>query len=467
MKKFLDEDFLLNSKTAVTLYNGFASRMPIFDYHCHISPKEIAEDKKYENITQLWLNGDHYKWRAMRANGVEEKYITGGASDWEKFEKWAETLPYCIGNPLYQWSHLELKRYFGVEELLNAGTARDIWNKCNAVITSGDFSTRKIIVKSNVKVICTTDNPVDSLEYHKALSKDDTFKVKVLPSFRPDVFVNIDKPDFISWLEKLSGITGIKINSLQSFTEAIKNRVEIFHKAGCRLADHALDPITFENATDEEASVIFKKALGGSILTTDETAKYKTWLLLTLGREYARHNWVMQYHIGTIRNVNSRMMRAVGPDTGFDAAGDYSYGPALAKMLDALDKTNELPKTILYSLNPNDFEMLFTIGSCFNIGGVPGKIQLGSAWWFNDQKDGMTRQLKAYANLGLLRRFVGMLTDSRSFISYTRHEYFRRLLCNFLGELAENGEIPADIDLLGNMVQDICYNNAVRYFNFE
>ncbi len=464
MNGFLSDNFFLENETAVSLYHQYAKAMPIFDYHCHINPQDIAEDKRYENITQLWLYGDHYKWRAMRACGIDEQYITGDAPDWSKFQKWAETMPYCIGNPLYLWSQLELKRYFGVDELLSPATAEIIWDKCSRIINGGAFSVRKIIEQSGVTALCTTDNPVDTLESHKALRNDAAFKVTVLPAFRPDTFLNIDKPDFADWIKKLAASSRMPVQTLEDLQRALAQRIAFFHEAGCRLSDHALDPVTYEACGEEEAAGIFAKALNAGCLNEKEIHKYKTWLLLFLGRAYAQKGWAMQYHMGAVRNVNEKMRRQIGSDTGFDAAGDYPCAPALGKLLDSLDSTGQLPKTILYSLNPNDYEVLSTVGGSFG-GDIPGKIQLGSAWWFNDQKPGIEKQLTACANLSLLGRFIGMTTDSRSFLSYTRHEYFRRVLCNLLGKWAENGEIPRDLNLLGQMVQNICYNNAVEYFD--
>jgi len=464
MKKFLDDDFLLSNKTAEKLYNDYAKDMPIFDYHCHLNPKEIAENKKYRNITELWLGGDHYKWRAMRSNGIDEKYITGDASDKEKFLKWAETMPACIGNPLYHWTHLELRRYFGIYTLLSSETAEEIWEKCNEMLKSDEFSVRGLIKRSNVKVICTTDDPADTLEHHIALAKDNTFDVKVLPAFRPDKAINIDKEGFAGWLHSLGSAAGIQIQTFEDLKNALVKRIEFFHQVGCRVSDHALDPIVYRDGTVDEASDILNRALCGTVLTEGEVQKYKTQVLLFLGREYAHRNWVFQLHLGTIRNTRKRMMKLLGADTGFDAIGDYVFAEALAKTLNALDETDELPKTILYCMNPRDNEVLATIMGCFQGGGIPGKIQFGSSWWFNDQKDGMSRQLIALANIGILSRFVGMLTDSRSFLSYTRHEYFRRILCNLLGEWVENGEVPDDMELIAKMVEDICFNNAANYF---
>jgi glucuronate isomerase len=467
MKPFMDDNFLLTNITAEKLYHEYAKEMPIFDYHCHLSPKEIAENKEYKNITEVWLGGDHYKWRAMRANGVEEKYITGDADDKEKFMKWAETMPQCIGNPLYHWTHLELKRYFGIEKLFSPETAEEIWVQCNELLQKEEFRARGLIEGSNVKGLCTTDDPTDSLEYHQALAKDKSFGVKVLPAFRPDKSFNIEKKGFAEWIVKLAEVTGKKIETFTDLKAALKQRIEFFHEVGCRVSDHALDPIVYQEGTEEEATAILQKALSDKGLTTEEIEKFKTQVLLFLGREYARKGWVMQLHLCSIRNNSTRMFKILGPDTGYDSMGDYVYAQALVKFLDKLDETDELPKTILYSLNPGDNEMLATVAGSFQGGGIPGKMQLGSGWWFNDQKDGMIRQMVALANIGLLSRFIGMLTDSRSFLSYTRHEYFRRILCNLLGEWVENGEAPNDLELLGNMVKNICYNNALEYFGVE
>ena len=465
MKRFMDEDFLLRNEMARKLYHGYAKDMPIYDYHCHLNPKEIAEDKKYRNITELWLGGDHYKWRAMRSNGIDERYITGDAEDKEKFIKWAETMPNCIGNPLYHWTHLELKRYFGIDLLLSPETAEEIWDKCNTIIQSGGFSAKELIMRSNVKVVCTTDDPVDTLVYHKLIAEDKAFSVKVLPTLRPDKGINIENEGFAQWVEKLGEAAGIKIQSFFDLKQALSKRIEFFHQIGCRISDHALETVTFLEGTEEEVSRIFKKALSGTALSSEEIIKYKTQLMVYIVKEYARHGWAMQLHIGAIRNNNKRMMKKIGPDTGFDAIGDSGYAKELAKFLNALDETDQLPKTILYCLNPGDNEALVTIMGCFQGGGIPGKIQFGSGWWFNDQKDGMIRQLTVLANNGLLSKFVGMLTDSRSFLSYIRHEYFRRILCNILGEWVENGEAPNDMKLLGKLVKDICYDNARYYFN--
>lgn len=466
MKTFMGKNFLLTNKTAENLYHDFAKNMPIFDYHCHLSPKEVAENKRFRNITEIWLGGDHYKWRAMRASGVDERYITGDAPDKEKFMKWAETMPKCIGNPLYHWTHQELRTYFGIDKLLSPETAEEIWEKCNALLATDDFTARGFIKRSNVKVICTTDDPIDTLEYHMAIAKDSSFTVKVLPAFRPDKSFAVDKPGYSDYVAKLSKAAGMGIESLDSLLEALKKRVEFFHTAGCRVSDHALDPLVFEEGSPDEVNTIFGKAIAGAALTETEIKKLKTCIMVFLGKQYARLGWVMQLHVGTIRNNSTRMMKLIGPDTGYDCIADYTYGVALAHFLDRLDTTGELPKTILYCLNPRDNEMLTTIAGCFQ-GSVPGKIQVGSGWWFNDQKDGMIRQMTALSQIGLLSLFVGMLTDSRSFMSYTRHDYFRRILCNMIGEWAEAGEAPDDIVLLGQMVQNICFNNARNYFAID
>jgi glucuronate isomerase len=465
-KKFMDEDFLLQNETAVTLYHEYAAKMPIIDYHCHLDPKEIAENKKFRNITEIWLGGDHYKWRAMRINGVEERYITGDADDREKFMKWAETMPYCIGNPLYHWTHLELRRYFGIEELLSPETAGYIWNKCNDMLADDSFSARELIKRSNVEVICTTDDPADTLEYHEKIAADGEFGVKVLPTFRPDMALNIDRQGFAQWVAKLEKAAGKKINDYYAFRDALADRMAYFSSRGCRLSDHSLEPAVYAECSDEEAARIFEKAMSGGKPDTEEVIKYKTNLLIFLGARYSELGWVMQLHMGCMRNNNSRQFRLLGPDTGFDAIDDAVFARPLARLLDRIDSAAGIPKTILYCLNPAANEVVSVIAGCFQGGGIPGKIQFGSAWWFNDHLDGMKRQMTVLASTGLLGRFVGMLTDSRSFLSYTRHEYFRRILCNILGEWAENGEAPGDTALLGKMVQDICYYNARDYFGF-
>jgi glucuronate isomerase len=461
---FIDENFMLQNETARILYHDYAKNMPIIDYHCHLSPKDIAENKKFKNITEVWLGGDHYKWRAIRSNGINEKYITGSSTDKEKFMKWAETMPYLLGNPLYHWTHLELKRYFGIDEVLSPETAEEIWEKCNSLLKTEDFSARGFILRSNVEALCTTDDPAYTLEYHKSIKNDRSFPVKVLPTLRPDKALNINSEGFAEYIQLLGKAANISISSMADLKKALTDRVEYFHENGCRISDHALEYAIYQEDDEKELERIFKNAQNGEAVSQTEADKYKTHMLVFLGREYAKRGWAMQLHMKTIRNNNTRMFKILGPDTGYDAMGDAPQAKALAQFLDALDSTGELPKVILYSLNPADDDILATIMGCFQGDEVPGKIQLGSAWWFNDHKAGMEKQMIALANLGLFRRFVGMLTDSRSFLSYTRHEYFRRILCNLVGRWAENGEVPKDMDLLGRMVQEISYYNAKNYF---
>jgi glucuronate isomerase len=467
MREFIHEDFLLNNEPARILYHDYAEDMPIIDYHCHLDPRDIAEDRRYGSITEIWLGGDHYKWRAMRTNGVDERFITGDAAPRDKFLKWAETMPALIGNPLYHWTHLELKRYFGISELLGPGSADSIWERCNEVLARPEMSVKGIINRSNVRVICTTDDPADSLEYHRRIKEDSALKAKVLPAFRPDKAINIDKAGFSEYIAALSQASGIPIKSLSDLFAALKARMDYFHANGCRVSDHALDPPVFAAGGEDDADAALRKALNGESVTPSEAAIYKTQLMLFLGRSYSALGWVMQLHAGTMRDANTRMYARLGPNTGYDMIADWNIAAALASYLDALDADDSLPKTILYVLNPRDNEMIATLAGCFQGGGIPGKIQFGSGWWFNDQKDGMLRQMTALANMGLLSRFVGMLTDSRSFLSYTRHEYFRRILCNLVGTWVENGEAPNDMLLLGGMIRDISYNNAARYFDFD
>jgi glucuronate isomerase len=464
MKKFMDENFLLSNDTAVKLFHDYAKDMPIIDYHCHLSPKEIFENKTFNNITEVWLYGDHYKWRAMRSNGVDEKYVTGDASDYDKFMAWARTMPMAIGNPLYHWTHLELQRFFGIYDVLNEKTAPAIWEKVNVLLNSKGFGARDLIKKSNVKVVCTTDDPTDSLEYHLKLKEDKDFEVKVLPAFRPDKGIEINRATFRPWIEKLGQVSNISINNYSEFLKALESRVRFFHSVGCRVSDHALDSVVYAEASKEEIADIFEKALKGEKVSIEEEKKYKTYTLRFVGKLYHELGWTMQLHIAALRNNNTRMFEKLGPDTGFDAVNDEAISYALSRFLDSLEKENSLPKTILYTLNPKDNYVLGTLLGNFQGDGIPGKIQFGSAWWFNDSIAGMVEQMKTLANLGLLSRFVGMLTDSRSFLSYPRHEYFRRIVCNLIGEWAENGEIPDDMELLGSIVQGISYNNADRYF---
>lgn len=466
MKKFMDENFLLQTETAQKLYHEHAAKMPIFDYHCHISPKEIAENKSFENITQIWLYGDHYKWRAMRTNGVDERYCTGDASDWEKFEKWAETVPHTMRNPLYHWTHLELKKFFGIDKLLSPATAREIWDECNEKLTSGHFKCRDIIRMANVDTICTTDDPVDSLEYHQAI-KNDGFEVAVLPAWRPDKAMMVENPEFFNdYVDQLGEVANVEIDSFDAFMVALDKRHQFFHDNGCRLSDHGLDTAFAEDYTEEEINAIFDKIRTLKKLNAGEILKFKSCMLYEFGIMDHSRGWTQQFHIGAQRNNNTRLFNKLGPDTGFDSIGDVPVAAPLAKLLDRLDQENKLSKTILYNLNPRDNELYATMIGNFQDGSVPGKMQYGSGWWFLDQKDGMEKQMNALSNLGVLSRFVGMLTDSRSFLSYTRHEYFRRTLCNLLGNDVENGEIPNDMKLLGEMVENICYNNAKNYFKF-
>mgnify|MGYP001377038676 CR=1 FL=1 len=467
MKPFLDENFLLSNKTAEKLFHEFAKHMPIIDYHCHLSPQEIYENKSFKNLTEAWLYGDHYKWRLMRANGVDENEVTGNASDYDKFLAYAKTVPMSLGNPLYHWSHLELQRFFGVYDIINEDSAPQIWEKVNAQLSGEGFGARDFITKSNVKVICTTDDPTDSLEYHVKIKEDPGFEVVVLPSFRPDKGIEINRPTFVGWVKKLEEVSGKTISSYADFLSALASRIEFFHSIGGRLSDHALDYVPFAEATEAEAAAIFAKGLNGETVTREEENKYKAYTLIFLGQQYAKHGWAMQYHINAHRNNNKRMFEKLGPDTGYDSINDSDTAVALAGLLSGMAESDALPKTILYSLNPNDYTVLATLMGSFQGGGIAGKMQLGSAWWFNDTKEGMLYQMQVLADMGLLSRFVGMLTDSRSFLSYTRHEYFRRILCNMIGEWVENGEAPNDEALLKQIVQGICYNNARDYFGFD
>ncbi len=463
MKPFLDKDFLLSTPTAVTLYHDYAAEMPIVDYHCHIDPREIFEDRKFENITQLWLGGDHYKWRLMRWGGVDEAYITGNASDRDKFQKFAEVLPHAVGNPMYHWCHLELKNYFGYEGVLNGETAEEVWQLCNAKLQG--MSARQLILDSNVSMIGTTDDPCSDLAYHQALWNSD-FPVKVCPSFRPDPALNIHKEGFVAYIQRLADAAGIKIASVADLKAALTARMEAFAACGCRAADHGLDYVMYRPADERTVEDIFAQAMEGKrIIRPEEREIFQTEILLHCGREYARLGWVMQIHFSCMRNPNSRRFAALGADSGFDSIAVTDSCASLYALMDEWEREGKLPKTVLYSLNPADNAWIDTLCGAFQDASCQGKIQHGSAWWFNDHKAGMTQQLESLANLGVLGNFVGMLTDSRSFLSYARHEYFRRILCDFLGRLVENGEYPCDMTALGGLVQDICYNNAKSYFN--
>ena len=516
MKEFMGHDFLLDNPVAMRLYHEHAEKMPIFDFHCHLSPREIYEDKKYRSISEAWLAGDHYKWRLMREFGTDEKYVTGDADDYDKFLAYARVMPYAVGNPIYAWTHLELRRFFGIHELLSEKTAEKIYKECGEKLKT--LTARKMIEMSNVRAVCTTDDPADNLEYHKKIAADKSFSVAVHPSFRPDKALHIQAPDFadymdtlaaaagmeihtvddviaalhsraesfsvavhpsfrpdkalnielpayLPYLETLGNTVGYRLDSLAAIEGALAGRIDFFDKAGCLCADHGLEHPVYSPATREEVAAVVDKRLAGGALTADEIAKYKGYINVFLGRHYAKRGWVQQYHIGAIRNNSERNFRTLGPDTGFDAIGDDTFAPALSATLSALDLTGELPKTILYCLNPRDNYLLAAMMNCFQDGKIRGKVQLGSGWWFNDQKEGMRRQLEALMQTGLVSCFVGMLTDSRSFLSYTRHEYFRRILCSELGRLVEQGEYPAEnLPLLGSIVEDICYNNAAAYF---
>ena len=457
---FLDENFLLSTPTARRLFHNYAENLPIIDYHCHLSAKEIAEDRRFKNITELWLEADHYKWRLERSFGVEEKYITGEADDKEKFFKWCEALSTAIGNPLYHWSHLELKKYFGFEGVIKPETAEEIWALCEKKLRSADFSARKLIEKSGVEVICTTDNPADSLEWHKKIGEGD-YSFKVLPSFRPDRALAIEKEDFADYLQKLGSP-----ESFEALKSVLRERLDYFASLGCRVSDHGMDKIPFEPASEKEIERIFSKRQSGEQLGENEKRQYKTALLLFLGMEYSKRDMVMQLHFGVQRDLSQRVFDSLGADAGIDAIGDNIFLSDLGRFLNALEKENALPKTVLYSLNPNDNAGIDTVMGAFQSGGVKGKLQHGSAWWFNDHIEGMRAQLGGVAAHGHLGTFIGMLTDSRSFLSYTRHDYFRRILCDMIGNLVENGEYPDDEELLGKIVSDICYHNAKEYFNF-
>ena len=468
MKAFMDKDFLLETETARKLFHDYAEGTPIMDYHCHVSPREIAEDRRFENITQVWLGGDHYKWRLMRSFGVEEKYITGDASDYEKFCKWAECLGRAIGNPLFHWSHLELQRYFGYHGVLNRKSADEVWNLCNEKLAQPSMSVRNLIKQSNVTLICTTDDPVDTLEWHKKIAEDKSFDVKVLPAWRPDRAMDIEKSDYLSYLDELAAAAGMgEINSFAALKEALLRRMDFFASMGCRVSDHGLEYVMYAPAGDDEIEAIFLKRLNRMKPTHEEGMKFRTAFMLFAGREYHKRDWAMQLHFGCRRDNNKPMYKKIGPDTGFDCINNDAPSWQLAEFLNALVTTDQLPRTVLYSLNPNDNHVIGSILGCFQDATAIAKIQQGSAWWFNDHKTGIQDQMTSLANMGILSGFVGMLTDSRSFLSYTRHEYFRRILCSLLGGWVENGEFPGDMDTLSEIVKDISYYNAVKYFKFD
>lgn len=465
IKPFLDDNFLLENSTAERLYHDFAKNQPIIDYHNHLSPQEIAENKQFQNITQVWLYGDHYKWRAMRTLGINEKYITGDASDKEKFLKWAETVPYTVRNPLYHWTHLELKRYFGINELLSPKTAEKIYDQCTELLQSPEYTTQGLLKKMNVETVCSTDDPIDNLEFHQAHLKGGS-DLKMFPAFRPDKAILIENDTFVPYIQKLEKAANTTILTFDDLVEALQNRVNYFHENGCRVSDHGLNKVFFKSATIGEIQNIFNKKITGQEISQVESQKFMSRIMQELGKMYAEKGWVMQLHLGALRNNSSRMMRTLGADTGFDSIGDYAQASDLSAFLNSLDTLDKLPKTILYNLNPSDNEVMATMIGNFNDGSTRGKMQFGSAWWFLDQKDGMEKQINALSNMGLLSCFIGMLTDSRSFLSFPRHEYFRRLLCNLIGRDVHNGELPNDMELLGGMVEGICYKNAKAYFNF-
>ncbi len=466
---FITENFLLESKPAIALYHEYAKDAPILDYHCHLPPKEIADDHRFANLTQIWLNGDHYKWRAMRADGVDERFITGAASDWEKFQKWAEVVPHTLRNPLYHWSHLELKRPFGIgDRLLNPDTAKSIWDECNAKLAQPKFSCRGIMKQMNVVLVCTTDDPTDSLEHHIKIAADKSFGIKILPTFRPDKAMAVENAEsFNAWVNKLEAVSGVHISDFKSFMDAIRKRHEFFHSVGCRLSDHGLETAYAVEYTDAEIQRAFGIIRDDCELDGEEILKFKSAMLYEFGIMDHARNWTQQFHFGALRNNNTRLLSALGADTGFDSMGDWPIAQPLSRFLDRLDTENKLPRTILYNNNPRDNEVYATMTGNFQDGTRAGKMQFGSGWWHLDQLDGMAKQIDALSNMGLLSRFVGMITDSRSFLSYTRHDYFRRLLCNILGGEIERGLLPRDMKLIGGMARDICYNNAANYFGFE
>jgi glucuronate isomerase len=466
MKQFLDENFLLQSNTAQTLYHEYAKPMPIIDYHNHLPPDQIANNINFGNITQAWLYGDHYKWRAMRTNGINEKYCTGVAGDFEKFEQWAATVPYTLRNPLYHWTHLELQRYFGIHKVLNADTAKEIYDTASALLQTKEYNVQGLLTKMNVKTLCTTDDPTDTLEFHQQIAKSDC-PIKVRPAFRPDKAMNVDDAaTFNAYVSKVEAAANISVSSYEDYLKALKSRHDYFAANGASVSDHGLEQIYAEDYTEAEINSIFNKIRSGKALDATENLKFKSAMLEVFAKWDHEKGWVQQFHLGALRNNNTRMLSLLGPDTGWDSIGDFPQSRSIAKFLNKLDTTDQLAKTILYNLNPADNDLIATMIGNYNDGSVAGKVQFGSGWWFLDQKQGMTDQINSLSNMGLLSRFVGMLTDSRSFLSYPRHEYFRRILCNMLGEEIENGELPNDIKWTGKVVQDICYNNAKQYFNF-
>ncbi len=468
MQPFMDKDFMLDTDMAKKLYHDYAEEMPIVDYHCHINPQEIYEDRKFDNITQVWLGGDHYKWRQIRSNGVEEKYITDADStDREKFQAWAETMPKLIGNPLYHWSHLELRKYFGYQGYLSGDTAQEVWDLCNAKLQEDGMSVRNLIRQSKVTVICTTDDPVDSLEWHEKIAADPTFEVKVLPAWRPDKAMNVEKPTYAAYIDTLSKVSGVNVTNFATLKEALQKRMAFFNDHGCCVSDHGLEYVMYVPADEVELDAIMTKSLRRETITREEELKYKTAFMLFVAREYHKLGWAMQLHYGCKRDNNAYMFEKMGADTGFDCINNYAPSAQMADFLNALSATDEVPKTIIYSLNPNDDAAIGTLLGCFQSPETAGKLQQGSAWWFNDHFKGMTDQMTSLANLGCFGNFIGMLTDSRSFLSYTRHDYFRRILCRLIGGWVEEGMYPNDQKALESIIKDICFNNAVNYFGFK
>ena len=469
MKDFMDKNFLLQTETAQMLYHEHAAKMPIIDYHCHLIPKMVADDHKFRSLTEIWLGGDHYKWRAMRSNGVPEKYCTGSdTTDWEKFEKWAETVPYTFRNPLYGWTHLELKTAFGIEKVLNPKTAREIYDECTDKLQNDPtYTARGMMRRYNVETVCTTDDPVDTLEWHKK-TRESGFEIKMIPAWRPDKAMAVENPqNFRTYIEKLSEVSGVAISKFQDVVDALQNRHDFFAENGCKLSDHGIEEFYAEDYTDAEINAIFNKVYGGTELTHEEVLKFKSAMMVIFAEMDHESGWAQQFHYGAIRDNNTKMFNLLGPDTGFDSIGQFNTAKAMSKFLNRLATNDKLTKTIIYNLNPADNEVVATMLGNFQDGTCPGKIQWGSGWWFLDQKDGMEKQMNALSLLGLLSRFVGMLTDSRSFLSYPRHEYFRRVLCNLVGRDIENGEIPAsEMDRVKQMIEDISYYNAKNYFNF-
>ena len=464
-KTFITEDFLLENKFSQRLFHEYAAQMPIIDYHCHLPPNEIANNRQFENLTKIWLDGDHYKWRAMRTFGIDEKYITGNASDKDKFIEWGKAVPYTLRNPLYHWTHLELQRYFDIDTLLNADTANDIYDEATAKLQSPEYSCQSLIKKMNVEVICTTEDPIDSLDHHTTIKNSD-FDTTVSTAFRPDKAIVISSETYLEYIEKLSTVSKVTINSYRALCDALLVRLDYFEENGCTLSDHGLSYVPFRTFTDAEIEIIFQKRVAKKQLSLEEDEKFQTSILLFLCEEYHSRGWIQQFHLGALRNNNARMTRILGPDTGWDSIGDYSQARTLSSFLNTLDAKDKLTKTILYNLNPADNEVLATMIGNYNDGKVKGKMQFGSGWWFLDQKDGMTKQLNALSNMGLISCFIGMLTDSRSFLSYPRHEYFRRIVCNLFGQEMQRGELPQDFELVGKIIQDISYNNAKAYFKF-